>query len=113
MRLDIALMHRLGGVSALDDDLGVLEAGFGVALFESHDFRDIRRLRRLRIDARGEHVVVQNGCVVGHRLFDVDDERQHFVFDVDQRQRRVGDRLRGGGDGGDRMALIQRLGRAP
>ena len=109
MRLDIALMHRLGGVLALDDDVGVLEAGLGVALLEGHDLGDVRRLGRLRIDAGGEHVVVQNGCVVGHRRFDVDDERQHVVLHVDQRQRLIGDRLRGGGDGGDGMAFVQRL----
>ena len=44
-----------------------------------------------------------------HRLVDVDDVRQHLVIDRDQRQRLVGDRLAGRGDGGDRMALIEHL----
>ena len=34
MRLDVALVHRLGGVAALDDHVGLLEAGLDVALVE-------------------------------------------------------------------------------
>ena len=48
MRLDIGLMHRLRGVAAFDDDLGVLEAGLGVALLEGDDLGDVGRLGRLR-----------------------------------------------------------------
>ena len=44
-----------------------------------------------------------------HRLGDVDDVRQHLVVDLDQRQRLLGDRLRHRGDGGNRMALVERL----
>ncbi len=73
MRLDIGLVHRLGGVAALDDDLGVLEAGLDVALVEVHALGDVRGLGRLRLDARGEQVVVQHRRVVRHRRLDVDD----------------------------------------
>ena len=80
MRLDIGLVHRLGGVVALDDHLGLGEAGLDVALGEGHDLGDVGRLGRLRLDAGGEHVVVQQRRAVGHRLFDVDDVRQHLVL---------------------------------
>src|ERR1700730_10102985 len=32
VRLDIALMHRLGRIAPLDDDIGLAEAGCGIAL---------------------------------------------------------------------------------
>ncbi len=110
MRLDIGLMHRLGGVGALDDDFGFLEPGFDVALLEGHDLRDIGRLGRLRIDAGGEHVVVQDRRVRCHRRFHVDDVRQHFVLHLDQCQGLIGDFLRRGRDGAQRVAFIKHLG---
>ena len=54
MRLNVGLMHRLGGVATFDDDLGVLEAGVDVALLEGHDLRDVGRLGRLRVHTGGE-----------------------------------------------------------
>ena len=53
--------------------------------------------------------VVQDRRVGLHRLGDVDHVRQHLVLDLDQLQRLLGDRLDDGGDGGDRMALVERL----
>ena len=46
MRLDVGLVHRLRGVAALDDDLGVLEACLDVALLEGDDLGDVGRLGR-------------------------------------------------------------------
>ena len=63
----------------------------------------------LRSHAGGEQVVVQDRRIRRHRRFDIDNERQHFVLHVDQLQRFIGDRLSRGGDGGDGVALIQRL----
>jgi hypothetical protein len=109
MRLDIALMHRLRGVAAFDDDVGFLEAGFNITLLEADDLGDVGRLGRLWLDARGEEVIVQDRRAGSHRVLDVDHERQHLVLNVDEVERLIGDRLRGGGDGGNRMAFIQRL----
>ena len=109
MRLDIGLVHGLGGVAAFHNHVGILEAGVHVALLERHHLGDVGRLGRLRFDAGREQIVVQDGGVVGHRVLDVDDVGQHFVLHVDQRDRGVGDRLRRGGDGGYRVAFVQRF----
>ena len=109
MRLDIGLVHRLGGVAALDDHLGLLEAGVDVALLEVDALGDVRRLGRLRLDTGSEQVVVQHRRIVRHRRLDIDDVRQHLVLHVDQLERLVGDRLRRRGHRGDRVALVQRL----
>ena len=83
MRLDIRLVHRLGGVAALDDHLGFLEAGIHVALVEVHPLGDVGRLGRLRLDIRGEQIVVQDRRIVRHRRLDVDDVGQHLVLHID------------------------------
>ncbi len=108
MRLDISLVHRLRRVAALDDDIGLAEPGFGVALGEGHPLGDVRRMGRLGIDALGEQIVVQQRSVGLHRLFDVDDVRQHMVVDLDQLAGFLGDRRRGGGDGGHCVPVIER-----
>jgi hypothetical protein len=41
MRLDVALVHRLGDVASLDDHVRFGKAGFDVALFEVSDLCDI------------------------------------------------------------------------
>ena len=109
MRLDIGLMHRLGRIAALDDDIGVAKPGRDVALGKADLFGDVRRMRRLRVDALGEEIVVQQRRAGLHRLFDVDDVRQHVVFDLDQLAGLLGDRGRGRGDRGDRVAVIEHL----
>ena len=109
MRLDVSLMHGLRGVAALDDDLGVLEARFDVALLEGDDLGDVGRRGRLRVDPGGEQVGVQHRRIRRHRFLDVDHERQHFVLHVDQFQRLVSDQLRHCRDGGHGMAFIQHL----
>ena len=109
MRLDVGLMHRLGGVAALDDDIGFLEARLDVAFVEIHPLGDVRRLGRLGLEVRREQVLVQDRRVVRHRRLDVDDVGQHLVFDVDQVERRVADRLRDGRNRGNRVSLIKCL----
>ncbi len=109
VRLDIALVHGLRGVVLLDHHLGLGEGRLGVALLELDALGDVRRLGGRRIGALGQEVVVQDRRVGLHRLGDVDDVRQHLVVDLDQRQRLLGDRLRHRGDGGNGMALIERL----
>ncbi|MGD0110100.1 MAG: hypothetical protein ABSC06_39720 [Rhodopila sp.] len=100
-------MDRLGGVAALDDHVRVLEAGLGVALPECDDLGDVGRLGRLRIDAGGEHVGVQDRRVRGHCGLHVDDVRQDFIRHVDQRECGVGDGLRRGSDRRQRMTLVK------
>ena len=70
---------------------------------------DVGGVRRLGIDALGEEIVVQQRRVGLHRLFDVDDVRQHVVLDLDQLAGLLGDRRRGRGDGGDGVAVIEHL----
>ncbi len=91
MRLDIALMHRLGGEVALDNNVGRLEACLDVAKLELDPLGDIRRLVRRWLDALREHVVMQDRRVILHRFVDIDDVRQHLVIDLDQIDRLVGD----------------------
>ena len=102
VRLDIALVHGLGGVVLLDHHVGLVEARLGVALLELDALGDVRRLGGRRIGTLGQEVVVQDRRVGLHRLGDVDDVRQHLVVDLDQRQRLLGDRLRHRRDRGNR-----------
>jgi hypothetical protein len=57
----------------------------------------------------GAQVVVQHRRAVDHRLPHVEHGRQHLVLDVDQLDRVLGDVRVGGADGGDSVALEQRL----
>ena len=109
MRLDIALVDRRGFVFALDDDVRLLERRIHVAQFEDHALGDIGGRGRLRIDARGEHVVMEDGRALDHRVLDVDDMRQHFVIDLDGRDCGIGDGGAGGRHGRHGMAVIERL----
>ena len=109
MRLDIALVHRLGRVAPLDDDIGLGEPGLDIALGEADHLGDVGGLGRLRLDAGGENVLMQHRRVVRHRRLDVHDVRQHLVLDLDQIERLFGDRRRGRRDRGNRMALVERL----
>ena len=109
MRLDIALVHRLGRVAPLDDDFGFAEPGLDIALGEAHHLRNVGGLGRLGVDARGEDVVMQQRRVRRHRRLDIHDVRQYLVFDLDQIKRLIGDRRGDGGDRGHRMPLVERL----
>jgi hypothetical protein len=84
MRLDIGLVHRLGRITPLNDDIGLAEAGGNVALREGYLLGDIGRLFRLRVDPCGEEIVVQHRRIGPHRLLDIDDMRQDLVFDLNQ-----------------------------
>ena len=79
LRLDIALMHRFGLEVALDDQIRLGEAFFDVASFDRHDVGNICRT----VDAVGCDPIVQNRCIRGHGLVDIDDMRQHVIVDFD------------------------------
>ena len=49
---------------------------------------------RRRFDAARDHVLEQQRRVWLHRLVDVDDVRQDFVVDLDQRRGLLGDAMR-------------------
>ena len=108
VRFDVALVRLFGLVAALDDDVGLREAGLDVAVSELGFLRDVRRLRRLRFDAGGADVRLHDRRVRLHRLVDIGDVRQHFVVDLDQLQRLA---RRFGIDRGDRrnrVSVVQR-----
>ena len=107
MRLDIALVHRGGLELLLDHEIGVLEALLDIADGEFEPLRDIGRLGRGRLDAAGDHVLEEQRRVVGHRLVDVDDVRQHLVLDPQESLGLLGDLLGGRGDRGDGVALVE------
>ncbi len=109
MRLDIALMHRLGGVFPFHDNIGFREALRHVAERELDLLGDVRGFRRRWRNPLGDHIRMQERRVLGHRRFHVDDVRQHLVGHVDQAQRLLGDRRRSCRHRGHRVALVQRL----
>ena len=106
MRLDVCLMHGGGLEFVFDHDVGFLKAGVHVAHGEFQDFGDVGRLGRRRFHTAGDHVLEQQRGVGGHRFIDVDDVRQHLVFDLDQGDRLFGDGVADRGDGGDGMAFV-------
>ncbi len=109
MRLDIGLVHRRVRIAPLDDDVGVAEPGVDVALGEADHLGDVRSVRRLGIDTLGKEIVVQDRRIGLHRLFDVDDMRQHVVFDLDQLAGLLGDRRRGRRHRRDGVTVIKHL----
>ena len=111
LRLDIALVHGLGVEGALDDDVRLGEARLDIAHAKLIALHHIRRpvgadLGIAGLGALGAHVAVQDRRIRLHGGHGVDHVGQHIVFHLDELQRLLGDGLGGGGDGGDRMALV-------
>ena len=109
VRLDVALVHRLGRERALDDEIGLLEAGGDVAQHELDALGHVRGRLGRGVHAGREHIVMQQRRARLHGLDHVDDVRQHLVVDLDELQRPLGDLGAGGGHCRDRVALIERL----
>ena len=107
--LDVALVHGLGLVLALEDDVGLAEPGVRVAELELNAFGDVRRLVGCGVDAVGVHVVVEDGGVLLHGLDHVDDVGQGLVLDRDQVERVAGDGGAGRRHGGHRVAVVEDL----
>ncbi len=104
MRLDMALVHRLGLEAALDDHPGLPEARLdvtqlvperGPAIFEGLPSNSMWSNRR--------------GAPSFFAFVDIDDERQYLVVDLDQLAGFGRHRLGVGRDGGDRVPMKQRL----
>ena len=109
MRLDISLVRLLGLEGAFDDEIGLPEARFDVAMAVLAALGDIGWLAGLGIDALGEYGVVQHGRRGLHRLVDIGHMRQHLVVDLDELQRLLGRAGVDRSDRGHRMAVIERL----
>ncbi len=109
VRLDVGLMDRRGLEFLLDHHVRGLEPRLHIAHRELKPLGNVRGFRRSRFDASGNHVLEQQRSVVGHGVVDVDDMRQHLIIDLDERRGMVGDAAADGGDGGDGVALVQRL----
>ena len=109
VRLNIALMDRLGGEGAFDGRVGVREALADIAEFEFHALGDVGRALGRRSHPFGEQIVMEDRRVLGHRLLHVDDVGQRLVGDLDE----LGGAARGGGarrgDGGDGVTVIEGL----
>ncbi len=94
MRLDVGLMHRLGRKRVLDDDVGFVEADFDIAFFPMHIDEDIaRRFDRMQKSAITRHVRMEQRRRRPGRFERIEQRRQFLVFDVDQTQRLLGNRL--------------------
>ena len=107
MRFQITLMHRRRHVAAFDDDIGLAQCCRGIASAE-HDFlSDVRRHRGLGGQTLGVQVVVQQRRVGRHRRFNLNHMGQHFVVNLNQAQRFIGNARTGCRYRCDRMANIQ------
>ena len=107
MGLDIALMRGGGAKASLDHEVGLGETGLDVAVAVFIAVHDIGR------HALGHGLVraalVEHGRAGFHRLVDVGHVRQHLVVDLDQLQRLTRHLLGNGGNGRDRVAVIERF----
>ena len=59
VRLDVALVHRLGGERALDDDVGLLKPAATSPSTNSMRLATLEGRLGRRLDAGGDHVLVQ------------------------------------------------------
>ena len=71
--------------------VGLGEARVEVADLEPDPLGDVRRAVGGRVHPAGDHVLEQQGRVLGHRLLHVDDVRQDLVVHVDEGERPVRD----------------------
>ena len=119
VRLYVALVHRLGAELALHDDIGVLEALLGVAHLKKEVVCYVRAVRRVPVisEAASPHVRVGDGGQalmkdrrLGlHRLHHIRYRAKHFVLDLNEVQRLLGDMGAGCGHRGHCVTLVQHL----
>ena len=115
VRLDVALVGRPAPIMLLDDLIGLRKSLLDVADIEIVALRDVGRAVGLEADLGREHriqrvqLLVQDRGIGMHRRIDVGDVRQDLVVDLDQAQRATGDGGADGGDGGDRVTVVERL----
>ena len=109
MRLDVALVDRLGGERAFDDHFGFSPAGVQIAFQELNPLGHVGRRVGGVLVAIGTQMIMQDRRVGGDRAIDIDDMRQNFVIDLDQVQGLARDGLGSGRHGGDGVAVVKRL----
>jgi len=94
---------------ALDHQIGFGEAFRDVTLDELQLCREVRGPGWRRVDAVRDQVLVQQRCVFPERRVHVEHDGQHVVFDLHPPRGLFGDLGRGGGNGGDRLRVVQHL----
>ena len=109
LRFDIALMHRLGVVFVLDDDVGLGKTIIDVAHRKLYALDHVGGLVLGALHALGAEIVVQDRRIRLHRLDRIDDMGQDLIVDLDQLERLLGDRFAGRRDRRHRMALVINL----
>src|SRR5690606_4679034 len=108
--LDVALVHHLGGVFTFDHVVGFGEGGLDVAVGEPDVLGDVRRLvAGFAGDGLRPPRLAQDGRVGPHGVAYIEHRREDLVFDADLCERFFGHVAVDCGDGGDRVALIERL----
>ena len=105
MRLDVALVDVSAVEFAFDHDVGCRHGGVGVASLEGRVGGDVRWIRWA--DELLVVLLVGEWRAVGHGLVDAEHDRQELVLDLDRGGCGLRLRLGGGGNGGDRMAVVQ------
>ena len=110
MRFDVALMDHLRVELAPDDDVGVGEGCLHIAILEVVVRGDVARLLRL-LAVHGLRVaaLIQQRRVLAHRVLDVEDGLEDLVLDLDLLDRCEGLVRAYRGNGGDRVAAVERL----
>ena len=103
LRLNIALMHCSRLIISLNNQIGFGKTCFNIAGFNRHNIRNIGR----PFNTIGFQPVMQNRRVWRHRFVNVDNVRQHVVFDLNQFQRGISDGLRDGGYGRHGMPCVK------
>jgi len=91
MRLDISLVHDLGGKSIFNNQIGAAKAIFDIAFFPRQLDKGIARRRKLTRQSRVVHDlrVKQRG---GRQRFDgIEQRRALVILDLDEFQRLLGD----------------------
>ena len=109
VRLDVALVDRLGVELALDDDVRLGEALLDVALDVLEVLGEVAQRVGLLPELRRLQVVVEQGSAVLHPLRGGQDGRQDLVPDVDQGQRLLRDVRARRRDSGDGVSAVERL----
>ena len=116
--LEVALMDDRGAVRALDDDVGLREAGVEVAAIVGGVIGEVGRAQGgiaavSSTDLAAGHAVGPDGRGIGLEGVErIEDGREVFVLDVDERERIFGSGLGLGDDGGDGLAAKSGLRRA-
>ena len=103
MGFDVTLMHRRGAEAAFDNDIGLGEALINIAKLMFQLARNVRRLA-VKLDE-----IMQDRRIGLDRVFRVNHPGQNLIFHFDQLQRLSRHLFRNRGNGGNRVAMEQRL----